>query len=201
MLVIGRQAAGRHDTVHVGMTDQRLPPRVEDAEDADLRPQMARVGGDLAQRGRTRLKEPGVQLRGVAIAQRQQRMRERKDDMHVRHVEQLALARVQPALPRLRLTLRAVPVSTRVIGDGLMPAGVAPIEVAAERGRATARDRAEHGRCCTLSHGCCSRKVSPCAWRTSATSTAGRLTTARVSAGDGTAVPPAAAGRAIARAG
>ena len=29
--------------------------------------------------------------------------------------------------------------------------------------------------CCTLSHGCCSREVSPCAWRILATSTAGRL--------------------------
>src|SRR5262245_54884948 len=34
--------------------------------------------------------------------------------------------------------------------------------------------------CCTLSQGCCSTKVSPCAWRISATSTAGRLTTAAV---------------------
>ena len=62
-LVIGREAAGRHDAVDVGMPDQRLPPRVEDAEDADLRAEMARVGGDLAERRRARLKEPGVQTR------------------------------------------------------------------------------------------------------------------------------------------
>ena len=61
-------------------------------------------------------------------------MREREDDVHIRHVEQLALARIQPALPRLRLTLRAVPVPTRVIGDGLMAARVTPIEDA-RRGR------------------------------------------------------------------
>ena len=108
-------------------------------------PRWSRVGGDLAERGRARLEEPGVQACAIPIGQRQQRMRQREDDVHIRHVEQIALPRVEPALPRLRLTLRAVPVPTRVIGDGLMPAGVTPIEVPAERGGATARDRAEHG--------------------------------------------------------
>jgi hypothetical protein len=70
-------------------------------------------------------------------------MRQREDDVHIRHVEPIALARVEPALPRLCLTLRTVPVATRVIGDGLMAAGVTPIEMAPEGGRATARDRAE----------------------------------------------------------
>src|SRR5476649_654156 len=69
-------------------------------------------------------------------------MRQREDDVHIRHVEQVALAGVEPALPRLRLTLRTVPVPTRVIGDGLMPACVTPIEMAPERGGPTARERA-----------------------------------------------------------
>ena len=144
-LVIGREAARRHDAMHVRMADQGLPPRVEDAQHADLRAEMARIGGDLAERRRARLEEPGVQAGAVSIGQRQQRMREREDDVHIRHVEQLPLARVEPALPRLRLALRAVPIPTRVIGDGLMPAGVTPIEMPAERGGATARDRAEDG--------------------------------------------------------
>jgi hypothetical protein len=38
-------------------------------------------------------------------------MRKREDDVHVRHVEDLALARLQPALAGLRLALRAVPIS------------------------------------------------------------------------------------------
>ncbi len=131
--------------MHVRMADQGLPPRVEDAQHADLRAEMARVGGDLAERRRARLKEPGVQTGAVPIGQRQEPMRQREDDVHIRHVEQIPLARVEPALPRLRLALRAVPISTRVIGDGLMPAGVTPIEMPAERGGATARDRSQHG--------------------------------------------------------
>src|SRR4029450_11054924 len=57
-LVIGRESARRHDAVDVGMTHQGLPPRVEDAEHANLRTEMAGVGGDLAKRRRAALKEP-----------------------------------------------------------------------------------------------------------------------------------------------
>ena len=117
---------------------------MENAEDADLGPEMPRVRRDLAERRRARLEEPGVETRAIPIAQRQQRMRQREDDVHIRHVEQVPLAGGEPALARLRLALRTVPIATRVIGDGLMPAGVTPIEMAPERGGPTARDRAEH---------------------------------------------------------
>ena len=129
--------------MHVGMADQRLAPRVEDTQHADVGPEVARISRDLAQRRRTRVKQPRVQTGAVPIGQRQESMREREDDVHIRHVEQLPLARVEPALPRLGLTLRAVPIPTRVIGDGLMPAGVTPIEMPT-RGRrcGSARSRA-----------------------------------------------------------
>src|SRR5712691_6154264 len=71
-------------------------------------------------------------------------MREREDDVHIRHVEELTLARLEPALTRLRLTLRAVAISTRVVGDGPMSTGTAVIDMSAERGGPTARDRAQH---------------------------------------------------------
>jgi hypothetical protein len=95
---------------------------------------VARVGSDLTQRGRTRLEEPGVELCGVAIAERQQRMRQREDDMHVRHVEELALPGREPPDARLRLTLRTVPIATRVLRDRPMPAGTALVDMAAEHG-------------------------------------------------------------------
>ena len=142
---VGREATRRHDTMHVGMADQGLPPRMEDAQHANLGAEVAGVGGDLAERRRARLKEPRVQTGAVPIGQRQEPMREREDDVHIRHVEQIPLARVEPALPRLRLALRAVPISTRVIGDGLMPAGATPIEMPAQCGGATARDRPQDG--------------------------------------------------------
>ena len=68
-----------------------------------------------------------------------------EDDVHIWQLEELPLAGVEPPFPRLRLALRTVPIATRVIGDGLVPAGVTPIEMPTERGGATAHDRAEHG--------------------------------------------------------
>ena len=114
-------------------------------EHADLGAEMLWVSGDLAERGGARVKEPGVQAGTIPIGQRQKPMRQCEDDVHIRHVEQVALAGVEPALPRLRLTLRAVAIATRVIRDGLMPAGVTPIEMPAECGGATARDRPQDG--------------------------------------------------------
>ena len=94
------------------MPHQGLAPRVEDAQYTNLGAEVARVRCDLAERRGARLKEPRVQTRPVPLGQRQERMREREDDVHIRHVEQVVLARVEPALPCLGLTLRAVPVPT-----------------------------------------------------------------------------------------
>lgn len=49
-------------------------------------------------------------------------MRQSEDHMKVRHAEQPLFLRGEPALARLRLALRAVPVSTGIIGDGRVPA-------------------------------------------------------------------------------
>ena len=109
--MIRRQAAGRHDAVDVGMADQRLPPRVKNAEHPDLGAQMSGIGRDLTEGHRARLEQPGVQAGTIPIAERQERMRQREDDVHIRDVEQVTLARVEPAFARLCLTLRAVPVA------------------------------------------------------------------------------------------
>jgi hypothetical protein len=45
--VIGRQPTGGNHAMHVWVPDERLSPRVEDAQDADFRAQMAWVGRDL----------------------------------------------------------------------------------------------------------------------------------------------------------
>ena len=80
----------------------------------------------------------------MAIGERQQRMQDREDDVHIRHVEELPFTGVQPALARLRLTLGAVPVPTRVIGEGLMSARAAGVHVSAEGRGPAAHDGTEH---------------------------------------------------------
>jgi hypothetical protein len=69
--MVERETAGRDDAMHVRMADEGLPPGVEDAEDADLGAEMARVGRDLTEGRRGRLEEPRVQARTIAIRQRQ----------------------------------------------------------------------------------------------------------------------------------
>jgi len=54
--------------------------------------------------------------------------------------EQFSLTRRDPAFPCGSLTLRAVPISAAIVGDGTMPATGAFIEMTAECGGTTPRN-------------------------------------------------------------
>ena len=73
-----------------------------------------------------------------------QRMRQSKDDMEVWQGEQVLLAPRKPALARLCLTLRAVPIAARVVGDGMEIAPRAGVQMASERSRAASGDGPQH---------------------------------------------------------
>src|SRR5258708_20470031 len=64
--------------------------------------------------------------------------------MHVLRRKKFPATLLEPTLASARLTLRAVPISTGVVGDGAMSAARALIEMSAERGGATPRNRQEH---------------------------------------------------------
>src|SRR5260370_39419710 len=70
--------------------------------------------------------------------------RKREDQMDVTRGEKLLATRCEPAIASSCLTLRAVPIAARVVGDGAMSAARAFIEMSAERGGATPRNRQEH---------------------------------------------------------
>jgi hypothetical protein len=57
----------------------------------------------------------------------------REHDIKAASGQEFVFTRRQPTLARLRLALGAVPVSARVVGDGLMTAVRAGIAMAAER--------------------------------------------------------------------
>jgi hypothetical protein len=82
---------------------------------------------------------------GVARAERIEPVREREHDVDVRDVEELPLAGRQPPGASLGLTLRTVPVPTRVVRDGPMSTRRAVIEMSAERRGPAPRQRAQHG--------------------------------------------------------
>src|ERR1017187_4675082 len=69
-LVVGTQAAGRNDTVYMGMVQQLLIPGVQHTEEPDLRPQMFAIGGDLEQSFGAGPEQEAVNLRLVLQSQR-----------------------------------------------------------------------------------------------------------------------------------
>src|SRR5215472_19163901 len=64
--------------------------------------------------------------------------------MHIPRRQQLGAARFQPMVARIGLTLRAVPVATRVIGEDAFSALRAFVDMPAQRGGAAAQNRIQH---------------------------------------------------------
>ena len=71
-------------------------------------------------------------------------MRQGEYDVEVRNVEELSFSCGEPALASLCLTLRTVPVSARVIRDGLVTALGALIDVPSQGRCAAAGDGSQH---------------------------------------------------------
>ena len=142
--VIPRQAARRDDAMNVGMMLQLLIPGVEDAEESDFGAEMLGVGGDVDQRLGAATEQQPVDHFLVLQGQRRQLVGQRKHDMSVRRGEQLGATRGQPAVARLALAPRTVPVAARVIRDGAMTAAGALVQMAAHRGGAAPLDGYEY---------------------------------------------------------
>ena len=79
------------------------------------------------------------------VLQRESRKRvwEGEDDMGVPDRQQLAFTLREPLIARVRQTLRAMPIATRVERDGAMPAGGTPIEMPTQRCRPAVCDGAK----------------------------------------------------------
>jgi len=72
-------------------------------------------------------------------------LRQSEDDMGVGRGEKLAAPCFEPVFAGTGLTLRAMPISVAVVGDGgAMSTAGALIDMAAEGGRATARNGQQH---------------------------------------------------------
>lgn len=127
------EAAPRNDAVHVGMMQQILAPGVQDGEDADLCAEMLRVGGNLEESLRGRAEEEAVDDLGILKRHGTKRGGKGEDHVEVRGGEQFVLARSKPLGAGSGQTLRAVAVAARVEGDDRLAAGIALVEVTAQR--------------------------------------------------------------------
>ena len=121
-----------------------LSPGMEHTKKADVSTKMFGIGRNLQQGRGTGVKQQTVQNLLVVKHQGSQLMRQREDHMHIARREKFLATRRKPAVASTRLTLRAVPVAARVVGDGAMSTAGAFIKVAAERGSATPRNGQQH---------------------------------------------------------
>src|SRR5271168_53557 len=142
--VIERQAAGGEHAMDMRVEFELLTPGVQHAEEPDFGAEVSRIPGDFHQCFRTGAKQEIVDELLVLQGQWRQFTRKREDHMHVARREKFSPTCGDPAFPRRRLTLRAVPVAAGVVGDGAIPAAGALIEMTAECGSTTARNGPQH---------------------------------------------------------
>ena len=121
--------------------DERLPPRVQDGDKADLGAQMPGVGRDGLERLRHRAEQDPIDEGLVVEGDGRDRGRQGEDHVEVFAVEQVGLASLDPRGTGQALALRAMAIATGVVPDPPVPTVVALLEMAAERGGATLLDR------------------------------------------------------------
>ena len=126
------------------VVQQVLAPGVQDGDEADLGTQVLRIGGDRAQGLRGCLEQHVVQQRLVLIRDGLDGLRHGEHHVEVFDRPQFGAAILQPLRARQRLALRAVSVAAAVERDALVAAGVALLDMPAQRRGAAALDGAHH---------------------------------------------------------
>jgi hypothetical protein len=121
---------------------QSLVPGMEHAEEGDLYAEVTRIVSDLEQRCGTGSKEQVVDDALVLQCEWREFTGQSEDEVDIAGGQLFLFTRLEPAQTRVRLASRTMPITTRVVGDGCCISAVGTaIAMAAERGRAAARDR------------------------------------------------------------
>ena len=123
--VIGRQATSRHHAMYMRVKFEFLTPGMQHAEEANLCAKMLGIAGHFEECFCTGSEQDIVDNFLVLQNQRSQMTRKREDHMHVLRRKKFPATLFQPTFASSCLTLRAVAISTGVVGDGAMPAASA----------------------------------------------------------------------------
>jgi len=116
-LAIWRQTSAGDNTVQVRVQKQVLTPGVQNRREADLSSQSPHVGGQRQQGGRSGVEEQIVKERGILQHHGVQCMRQREDDMEVRHRQEAVEPSFNPGRLLGCLTLGAMAVAAGVVRD------------------------------------------------------------------------------------
>src|SRR5512137_1596155 len=121
---------------------QILAPGMEYGDEANLRAQVLGSRGDRAQGLGGGVKQDVVDYGLILICNRGDRLGQRKDHMEIFNGKEVGLAIFQPLRTDQRLAFRTVPVAATVVGNALMAATIALLNMAAESGSTATLDRA-----------------------------------------------------------
>jgi hypothetical protein len=135
VLAVGTDAAAGDEAVQVGMDEKVLSPGMQEGDAADPGPEMLRIPRDRQESFGSGTKQHSVDGTAVLECQWRQLVREGEYDVEVLHVENLLLTGLEPGGTRRALTLRAMPVTARVVNAYDVPASVAPFGVTTEHRR------------------------------------------------------------------
>jgi hypothetical protein len=136
--------AARHDHMDVRVVGHCRAPAVEHSGGADASAEVPGIGGDREQRFGRRAEQEVVNHRLVLVGDGSDLGRQREDHVEIADRQQVSLAGRQPIRRRRTLTLWAMAVATRVVGDAAVAAILAALDMPAERGRAALLDRRHH---------------------------------------------------------
>lgn len=117
--------------MHMRMMLQILTPGMEYGDEADFCAQMLGSSGDRAQGFGGGVKQDVVDHGLILVRNRGDRLGQRKDHMEVVNGKEVGLAIFQPLRTGQRLTFRAVPIAATVVGNALMAAAIALLDMAA----------------------------------------------------------------------
>jgi hypothetical protein len=128
------------------MASQVLLPRMQHQRESRFPAEMARIGGELGQGGRSRREQRLVDQARSHGDQTVQRMGQREHQMEVRHRQQLAAALGKPGFLGAGLALRTVPVAAGMMDMAKGTTNIAAFDMAAQ-GRRAAGDNGPPGLC------------------------------------------------------
>jgi hypothetical protein len=127
------------------MQSELLTPRMQHGEEADFRAEVSGIASDFEKCFCTGAEQQIVDDFLVLQSQCRELRRKCEDHMDVARREKLSSTCCDPAFPGRGLTLRTVPISAGVVGDGgTIPAAGALIEMTAECSGTTPRNGQQH---------------------------------------------------------
>ena len=128
----------------VRMMLERLAPGMEHGENAEVGTEMARIGGEFAQRLGRGPKQDGVNARLVLEGNSGDRGRQGENDMEIGNGQEFGFSLAQPSLAGRPLTFGTVPIAAGVVGDADRAAIVTLFDMTAKRRRAARRNEPDH---------------------------------------------------------